>query len=89
MSDSFEKAIEDFFNKFDVDRDGHITTSELVQMMELLRQEAGLTDSSFQAPEKAANLVLKALDSNENDTIELNEFVAWVRKGISLTCVSQ
>jgi Ca2+-binding EF-hand superfamily protein len=85
MSDSFEKAIEDFFNKFDVDRDGHITTSELVQMMELLRKEAGLTDSSFQAPEKAANLVLKALDSNENDTIELNEFVAWVRKGISLT----
>ena len=36
MSASFEKAIEDFFNKFDVDRDGHITTDELVQMMELL-----------------------------------------------------
>ena len=54
--------------------------------MELLRKEgAGLTGSSFKAPQKAAELVLKALDSNENNTIELNEFVAWVRKGVSLT----
>ena len=85
MSETFEKAIEAFFNRFDVDKDGHITTGELVQMMELLRKEAGLTGSSFKAPQKAAELVLKALDSNENNTIELNEFVAWVRKGVSLT----
>ena len=70
MSDSFEKAIEDFFNKFDVDRDGHITTSELVQMMELLRKEARLTDSSFQAPEKAANLVLKGIRSIKKKNTE-------------------
>lgn len=81
--ESFYDAIKNFFNKFDLDGDGCITIAELVKMMELLREETGA--KKLNAPTKAANLVLKALDSDKNGTIELEEFIAWTQKGISLT----
>ena len=80
---SFADAVTDFFNKFDTDRDGHITIDELATMMDLLRKDAGMEE--LKAPRKAAELVLKALDSNANGMIELGEFVAWTKKGITLT----
>ncbi len=80
---TFSDAITAFFNKFDVDGDGHITIAELVKMMETLRKETNA--KALNAPKKAAKLVLNALDTNTNGMIELHEFVAWTKKGVSLT----
>jgi len=59
------------FNSFDSDGDGHITVSEVGQVLRAIGENAS---------EQKIKQLIQEVDLDQNGTIELNEFLAFVEK---------
>ena len=68
ISEDDMAELQEIFEHFDKDKNGHIESSELSALLDAL-------DAGMSASEIATGL--QALDEDGNGTIEFDEFVAW------------
>lgn len=94
-SGSVSDAIDQLFDQYDTDRNGHITEMELLQLMidmafSFAENKAELTPGkNAETPTSPyddykledASWVMKCLDADANGQLEKVEFMKWVRKG--------
>lgn len=76
------------FRRFDLDSDGHISSSEMEALIRTLTNGAGLAPEDWPAskqvaPEVDAAFIVEALDKDKNGTIEEDEWVEWILLGLS------
>mmetsp|Transcript_10882 Transcript_10882/g.14158 ORF Transcript_10882/g.14158 Transcript_10882/m.14158 type:complete len:154 (-) Transcript_10882:70-531(-) len=71
LSEDAKAEIQEAFNMFDKDGDGHLTKVELRGVMKNLGQN--FTDSEL-------NEIMSTMDLDKNGTIEFNEFLAMMGK---------
>ena len=78
--------LKSIFLEFDRDQDDALSKTELVALMVEMKMrsitQADLT-TSLKSIAEDANIVLKALDADQNGTVELDEFVDWLTEGLS------
>ena len=77
-----KEQVEGVFESFDKDGDGHITIDELKSMLTELKLRTSIGTGSIQSDKEDAQTLLDALDTDNNGSVEKNEFVEWVVRGL-------
>ena len=78
------------FRRFDLDGDGHVSTNEMEALIRALTDGGGLGSPDWGkdrqvTPVQDAEFIVEALDEDKNGTIEEDEFVNWIKLGLSRT----
>ena len=76
------------FRRFDLDGDGHISSNEMEAMIRSLTDGAGLGSPDWEqarqvTPLQDSKFIVEALDSDKNGQIEEDEWVNWIKLGLS------
>ena len=81
---AIDEVVNDLFEQFDVDNDGHIERDELCAMLMEVCLSGGMS-TGYEATYEAAEKVLDILDTDKSGSIEPEELTAWVREGLTLS----
>ena len=77
-----QEQMQEVFDTFDEDNDGHITLIELKSMLTELKLRTSIGTGSIQSDQEDAQTLLDALDQDNNGAVERQEFVDWVVRGL-------
>ena len=81
-------GIRTIFREFDRNKNGHIDVNELNQLLKKIPERGGVVIAS-EFTKKDVGRVLEAFDEDGNGTVEEDEFVHWVSRGLSQTISSR
>ena len=78
------------FRRFDLDGDGHVSANEMEALIRALTDGGGLGSPDWGeerqvTPVQDAKFIVDALDEDKNGAIEEDEFVNWIKLGLSRT----
>ena len=85
---AMECKLRSMFRRFDLDGDGHISINEVEAMIRSLTDGAGLGSPDWDttrqvSPQEDAEFIVEALDEDKNGQIEEEEWVGWIKLGLS------
>ena len=96
-----ERALIQLFQQYDTDNDGHLDAQELMVMIRGIEQTVQLSGNANQQiiaetaalihgqtitmTEEDVEFILTNMDTDNNGTLELPEWIAWLRAGLSRT----
>ena len=82
--DPADVILESLFNCYKTSLTHELGPLALAQMMQDTCRFGGVPEKSFPSTEDATAIV-KAMDSNENGTVDISEFKAWIKGGLAKT----